>query len=170
MSKSKIVGIMSLIVFAMGIVLAGDAVAGEKGKGTAREVFYGTTFHTINVPGIEGHTLVLGEAKMIHFSEKFGPSVGICTQMLDLIKGKGGQCQGYNQYTYPDGSTITHKWKGELKGGGRGKLGTASSEGTYTYIKGTGKYQGIQGGGTWKSYTLAPGQWYSDSEGEYTLP
>jgi len=32
MSKSKIVGMMVLIVFAMGILLAGEAAAGEKGK------------------------------------------------------------------------------------------------------------------------------------------
>lgn len=40
MSKSKIVGMTVLIAFAMGILLVGDVVAGEKVKG--RNVWYGT--------------------------------------------------------------------------------------------------------------------------------
>ena len=39
MSKSKIIGIMALIAFAMGIFLVGDAVAGERGKVVTREVW-----------------------------------------------------------------------------------------------------------------------------------
>jgi len=167
MSKSKIVGIMALIAIA--IVLAGDVVAGEKGKVVAREVFYATTYHTLKVPDVEGHTNRLLEAKSIYFNEKFGPAVGVLTQLQDVIKG-AGTLEGYNHYTYPDGSTISVKWKGESKGGGLSLSGVATAEGTWTFIKGTGKYEGIQGRGTWKSYVLAPGQWYSDSEGEYTLP
>lgn len=54
MSKSKIVGIMALIVFVMGIFLVGDAVAGERGKSVVREVYYMTTIHTLKVPDVEG--------------------------------------------------------------------------------------------------------------------
>jgi len=169
MSKSKIVGIMSLVVFAMGIVLAGDVVAGEKGKVVAREVFYRTNILRLNIPDVEGHTMHLVEAKLIHFNEKFGPAVGILTNFADVTKGTGPH-QGYVHLTFSDGSTITHKWKGESKGGGTTISGVASSVGTWSFIKGTGKFEGIQGEGTWKSYNLGPGQWYSDLEGEYKLP
>jgi hypothetical protein len=169
MSKFKIVGMMALIAFAMGIFLVGDAVAGERGKIIAREVYYVTTIHTLKVPDVEGHTNNLFEAKAIGFSEKWGAYLIYETLTLDITKGEGTH-QGYNHQTFPDGSTITLKFEGKNMGAGRGITGSSSSEGTWTYIKGTGKFAGIQGRGTYKSHIMDPAQWYSDAEGEYTLP
>ncbi|MGA2468978.1 MAG: hypothetical protein ABSH06_32165 [Thermodesulfobacteriota bacterium] len=169
MCKSKIVGMMALIAFAMGIFSVGDALAGERGKVAAREVLYATTVQTLKVPDVEGHTIHLIEAKGIGFSEKWGAYLIYLTYTLDVIKGEGTH-QGYNHMTYPDGSTFTVKYEGKNMRGGRGLTGTAGGEGTWTLIKGTGKFEGIQGEGTYKSYSLGPGQWYNDTEGEYTLP
>jgi hypothetical protein len=169
MSKSKIIGIMALIVFAMGTLLVEDVAAGERGKIMTREVLYATAVQTLKVPDVDGHAIYLIEAKGIGFSEKWGSYLVYLTCTNDLIKGEG-PVQGYSQFTYPDGSTITEKWEGKNKGGGRATTGSASGEGTATYIKGTGKFEGIQGEATWKSYNMGPGQFYSDDEGEYTLP
>jgi hypothetical protein len=169
MSKFKIVGMMVLIAFAMGIVLAGDVVAAEKGKVTYRQVFNVTTIHTLKVPDVEGHAYTLFEAKGILFSEKWGPGVVSMIASFDLIKG-AGTFQGYTHTTFPDGSTITAKFEGKSITTGVGLTGIGLSEATWTYVKGTGKFQGIQGRGTSKSNTLAPGQFYADAEGEYTLP
>ena len=169
MSKSKIVGIMALIVFAMGMVLVGYAMAEERGNVAVREVFYAPTIHILKVPDVEGHTIHLWESKGIGFNEKWGAYLITSTYTMDLIKGEG-PVQGYNQYTYPDGSTITNKFECKLMGGGRSVSGASSGEGTGTYIKGTGKFEGIQGGGTFKVYIPGPGQYYSDGEYEYTLP
>jgi hypothetical protein len=87
----------------------------------------------------------------------------------DRTKGLGPS-EGYNVTTYPDGSTITAKVKAEATSAGSGKSGSGEGEGTYTWVRGTGKFQGIQGGGTFKFRVLGPGQWYADFEGEYTLP
>jgi hypothetical protein len=169
MSKSKIVAMMALIAFVMGIFLVGDAVAGERGKVAARIVDYATTVHTLKVPDVEGHTILLIEGKGIGFSEKWGACLTYNTHTLDLIKGEGTS-QGYEQMTFPDGSTITEKFEGRLKGGGGTTSGSSSGEGTWTYIKGTGRFEGIRAEGTWKSYVPGRGQWYADVEGEYTLP
>jgi hypothetical protein len=169
MSKSKTVGMMALIAFTIGIVLAGDAAAGEIVKDVGRAVFYATAVHQLKVPDVEGHAIVLIEAKGIGFSEKWGSCLEYEIVTLDLIKGKGTH-QGYGQITCPDGSTVTEKFEGKNLGGGPGITGSHSSEGTWTYIKGTGKFEGIKGGGTYKSYNMGPGQWYSDAESEYTLP
>jgi len=40
------------------------------------------------------------------------------------------------------------------------------SKGTYTFIGGTGKFEGITGGGTWESKSLSPGVNYNEAEGE----
>jgi hypothetical protein len=37
-------------------------------------------------------------------------------------------------------------------------------------VKGTGKFEGIKGGGTAKDYPLSPEQSYVDWEGEVELP
>ena len=169
MSKSKIVGMLALVAFVMGIFLVGDALAGERGKVVTREVYYMLTIHTLKVPDVEGHAIHLLEAKGIGFNEKWGAYLIYVSQTLDLIKGEG-PFQGYSQHTYPDGFTITVKFEGKNKGAGRGTTGASSSEGTWRYIKGTGKFEGIQGVATYKTYALGPGQFYTDGEGEYTLP
>jgi hypothetical protein len=169
MSKSKIIGMVALIVFAMGILLVGDAVAGERVRAVSREVYYMTTSHTVKVPDVEGHAIHLWEAKGISSSEKLGACLVSNMGTLDLIKGEGTH-QGYGQVTCPDGSTFTAKFEGKNIGAGRTNTGSHSSEGTTTIFKGTGKFEGIQGGGTYKSYNMGPGQWYSDVEFEYTLP
>ncbi len=118
MSKSKIVGMMALIVFVMGIFLVGDAVAGERGKILMREVHYSPTLHAIKVPDVEGHAIIAYEGKGIAFFEKWGACLATETGTFDLLKGEGPG-QGYSHYTFPDGSTITMKWEGKIGGGGR---------------------------------------------------
>jgi hypothetical protein len=161
MSKSKIVGIVALIAFTMAILLVGNALAGERGKISSRNVYYSPTFHTLKVPDVEDHTIMLYEGKGISFTEKWGACLVYEAGIVDTIKGEG-TCQGYTQYSFPDGSTTMQKWEG--------RLGAARNEGTWTYIKGTGKFNGIQGKGTWKASLMSPERWYSDGVGEYTLP
>ena len=63
MSKSKIVGMMALIIFAMGILLVGDAVAGEKFK--CRTVAFTTKYQQIDVGDEDGHLVAVWEGKGI---------------------------------------------------------------------------------------------------------
>jgi hypothetical protein len=51
-----------------------------------------------------------------------------------------------------------------------GKLGTGYWESEFTIVKGTGKYEGIQGKGIAYSYQVAEKQSYSDWEVEVELP
>ena len=169
MSKFKIVGMMALIAFAIGIFFVGEAAAGESGKMIVREVYYTPTIHILKVPDVEGHINFLGESKGIASYEKWGDCLLNLTQTGDLISGEGPS-QGYVHVILSDGSTYTRKFEGKLVGRGRTTLGSALAEGTLTYIKGTGKLEGIQGAGTYKCPILAPGQFYCDVEMEYTLP
>jgi len=52
----------------------------------------------------------------------------------------------------------------------KGKLWASYWEGESTYVKGTGKYEGIKGKGTWKTYPVSPMQSYSDEVHEIGLP
>ena len=42
-------------------------------------------------------------------------------------------------------------------------------KGSYTYTKGTGKFENIQGGGTYKGGFLGKGIVFVDVEGEYVI-
>ena len=37
-------------------------------------------------------------------------------------------------------------------------------------LKGTGKYDGIEGKGTWRAVFVGPGEWYTDEEWDIELP
>ena len=60
---------MALIAFAIGILLVGDAVAGERGKVADREVFHTNSVQTLKGPDIAGHTIYLMDTKGIGFTK-----------------------------------------------------------------------------------------------------
>ena len=71
--------------------------------------------------------------------------------------------QGYGVMTYKDGDMTLRTWEGRPVAQGQWK-------GTWTFKKGTGKYEGAKGGGTWTSYSLTPEQGYVEAVGEIEMP
>jgi hypothetical protein len=169
MSRLRIFAFITLITLAFAVTLIADALAGEKGKVVNRNVFCASSFPSVKVPDVEGHAIYLVDAKGIGFDEAWGVSAAVCTGTSEVIKG-GGPVAGYTYFTFADGSTLTSKYKGEAKGVAYGTAGRREGEGTWAYVKGTGRFAGIQGEGTYKWYVVAPGIWYADNVGEYTLP
>jgi hypothetical protein len=89
-----------------------------------------------------------------------------------MTKGRGIS-QSYSQATYEDGSATWNKAKTTITPDSGGK--TTSWEGTFEYIKGTGRFEGIKGGGPYTGRRLAPApgagaQYYLDYTTTYTLP
>jgi hypothetical protein len=163
MSKSKVMAMMVLIAFAMSIVLVGNAVAGEKFK--ARAVKHVLKWEQINVGDEEGHVVVLYESKGIS-NDLQGKSytdgwVNHEKGLFDMNNKTGaGSCQGYSEFTSKEGEKIFSKWEGSM------------ANGTWTFFKGTGRYEGIRGGGTWSPGppTSDPGYFSTNHEGEVELP
>ena len=165
MSKSKIVGIMALTVFAMFIILAGNAVAGERFKW--RAVWYTPKSESINVPGEEGRIMVICEDKgilgVIEGSKLMDGMAGVDVYCLDMNTKTGtGFGHGMIQFTNRDGDKIYWEWEGRTKNGGFG--------GPATITKGTGKFEGLKGKANWSTVTVTPNQFYADWEGEMDLP
>jgi hypothetical protein len=153
MSRYKMFAFIVLMTFAFGIALVADALAGERGKAAGHNLGLMTTTHALKVPDVEDHNIFLYGGKGIAFTDKWGNGKATDIGMLDVIKGASSS-QGYTCLTFPDGSIYTITFKGNAT--------AASNTGTFTWISGTGKPEGIQGGGTWKAYMLAPDQWYTD--------
>ena len=168
MSKSKIVGIMALIVFAMGIFLVGNAVAGEKHR--LSTVYHMIKWEQMNVPAEEGHVIGLWEAKGVTRNKdgkRFGEGVIIHTVGsldLNMKTGNGLAHHYYDEWTDRDGDKIYSN------GEGKSKIGEPFWEGRNTFTRGVGKYEGIRGGFTWKAYSVSPDQFIADWDVEIELP
>jgi hypothetical protein len=170
MSRSKIIGMMALIAFAVGIFLVGDAGAGEKYK--IRIVWYFTTWNQIDVPGEEKHLLAVDESKGISSNmegkEFLEGAVLRGVEVVEIdLKAETGSNHGYTESTDRDGDKIYYRWEGTRI---KGKLWGSQWEGKYTILRGTGKYEGIQGKGTWTYHNPAPMQTVTDWEMEVELP
>jgi len=166
MSRYKIIALMALFVFALGIAFIGDALAGEKFK--IRTVFHSIKSEQIAVPGEEGHVVGVGEVKGIasvlegnalapgkfcHYVNSFdmNTKTGVGSSR---VYGDTTDADGDIYYWLSEGKFVEGKyWKGKM-----------------TIVGGTGKYQGLQGKGTYTSHSVAPGQSYSDGEWEWEWP
>jgi hypothetical protein len=69
---------------------------------------------------------------------------------------------GYTERIDRDGDKVYTKWEGQA--------GKEGAQGTFIFVKGTGKYEGIKGKATWSSVVVAPNQGYTDFEGEVEWP
>jgi hypothetical protein len=167
MSKSKIVGIMTLITFSMGIFLVGNVLAGEKFK--ARNAYHSVKWEQVNVGDEEGHVVAVYESKAITtnlegkwFSDG---SVERNTGLWDInLKTGLGSVHGYAEMADKDGNKYYYTLEGKVVEAGK------PTKGVWTIVKGTGKFEGITGKGTWEYYPLGPGEGYSNWEIEVELP
>ena len=162
MSKWKIMALVALITFAFATVGIGNAVAGEKVKG--RNAKHTTRWEQIEVGDEEGHVVGIYEAKGIVSRTDGKTFVTWECGLLDMnLKTGLGSGTGHGVTTDRDGDKMHWTWKGKT-------VKPGIWEGTLAYVKGTGKYEGIKGKGTYTNYTIAPRQNYADFEMEEELP
>ena len=165
MSCSKIFAVTAVVMFVFGIATIDCAVAGEKVKIKAHGANFNVKWEQIEVGDEAGHIIGIYENKGIAFDETTGGRTldrGI--GMMDINPKTGlVTISGYGVFTDKDGDKTVRKIEGKAVGKGH-------SKGVWTYVKGTGKHEGIKGGGTWSSYSLATGQSYWEAEGEVEMP
>jgi hypothetical protein len=163
MSASKIISTTVAIIFFLGIYTLDCAVAGEKVK--AHGASFTVKFEQMEVGDEEGHVIAIYEQKQIYISEITGDKTSSTTiGFMDLNTKTGeGSGKGYGVTYYKDGDKTFRSWEGK-------SVGPGHWQGTYKVIKGTGKYEGIKGGGNWDSYYVAPQQSYMEVEGEFEIP
>lgn len=163
MLRSKLFTVLTVVLFVFWIAMIDCAVAGEKVKLHATSVT--TKSHQMKVGDVEGHMIILSESKQVYFNEKTGEKLTrVGKNIIDInMKTGQGTLKGYGVMTSPNGDKRFTISEGKPVGKGHWK-------GAYTYTGGTGKFEGIKGGGTWGSTTLAPGISYMEVEGEMEIP
>jgi hypothetical protein len=164
MFKSKILSVMSVLLFVLGSGMINGAAAGEKFKSQA--VSFVTNWQQIEVGDEEGHVLALVEQKQLYIDEKTGEkAVSTAKNLMDInLKTGQGSLKGYGVETFPSGDKLVRTHEGKPVGPGHWK-------GTWSIIKGTGKYEGSKGAGTWDAYSMGKGEpSYLEVEGEMETP
>lgn len=126
----------------------------------------------VKVTHIEGVVIGVMDRKGLSIFENGDIATTSCRGTFDTKKG----FQGYSSIAFDDGPTLVLSWKGPTRmvppGG---KFGGYS--GTFEYAKGTGRFKGIKGSGTftakapqWNKDYKAMGFTYYEWSGTYTLP
>ena len=130
-----------------------------------RVVFHYVKMEVIQVGDVPGHVIGVADAAGLTFDDIENKVGTFATHVLfDSTKGNGTHW-GYDMRTYDDGSMIT-KFQGTTMAG-EGEM--SSFQGTSTFTKGTGRYEGIQGGTSYAGKGGPTGR-YADVTGSYTLP
>lgn len=163
-SKRLMLLLISLAsIFALGLT---SSLAEEKTKIAGKRYGVSTKREVIKLDDTKGHILVLSESKGVDVATG---AQFVSSAFGDLVKGNGPQW-GYSKSVSPDGSVAftTHKMKVTTTLSPEGKPIT-TFEGTFSFTKGTGKWEDVQGGGTAKGKIIGPGIYTYDWEGEYSI-
>ena len=151
------------------VALAAMAAAQTKTSGTA-SFTKPEPMYSIEVGDHAGHSLYINKAactwtkgmEIAGLETKDGHDV-----TYGDVKGNKAHVNGYHISNMSNGDKIYVRFQGTdtMKDG---KMET--SEGTWSYIGGTGKLKGIKGKGTYKGKPDAAGNMVYAIEGEYELP
>ena len=165
MSWSRICSLFTALTIIFGMSTIDNTIAGEKEKVKATGTSINVKFNKIDIGNEDGHAIAVYENKLLWISEKDGgKATAISRGTMDFnYKAGNGIMRGYSEMKMPDGDTVFSSYEGKMVGKGKVK-------GTYTYIGGTGKYEGCTGGGTWESQSLARGVSHVVAEGERIYP
>jgi hypothetical protein len=125
--------------------------------------------HPIPVPDGEGHALMLGRVKGVNRSTGQTPYMDqgqvTSVEFGDLTQGNGPH-QGY--VTFVQGAdTVISRWSGKVTTTlSPDKTPATSFAGTWTKIRGTGRYQEANGKGSYKGHFVSQTEYICDWSGE----
>jgi hypothetical protein len=161
---SKLLRISIVILFVLGVVMIASPAAAEKWK------WNGTSFTTevqkMDVGDEEGHVLMISKAQQLYVNETTGAKwTGPSVSTMDINpKSMKMTLRGYGVIVDEDGDKLIRTHEGKI-------VGKNQWAGTYTYTSGTGKFEGIKGGGTFTMYSMGQGQpAYIEAEADVEIP
>jgi hypothetical protein len=157
------------LIFAIGI---SSSTAQQKIKVAGKFTSTQTRMDSSAIGDAEGHVFSLTEYKGTNVStgeHKFMDGAQVFNvSFTDLVKGNGPQ-QGYIEFSQQDDRTYA-KWEGNV-------TTTLSAEdtpiitfeGTFSWIKGTGQFENIQGKGTYSGQFTSKTTYSTEWTGEYII-
>jgi hypothetical protein len=149
-----------------GILVISAWVLGSAAPGQAEDlkcklISMYTKVETNKIDDQEGHIIGIYERKGLMVHENGEVANELNRGVFDSVKGVS-KYQGYCLQTFKDGSTMMMKHQGTIN---KGQIVEASFE----FIKGTGRFEGIKGRGTYTGQNYESFN-YLQFTGTYTLP
>lgn len=122
----------------------------------------------LEVGDVPGHSVMLVQARGLAFLESGEVAEVTATEIIDDTKGEATY-HGYEILTFEDGSSVMSKFEGTGTTSEGGKF--VDFKGTFSYTGGTGRFEGIDGGGTHegRNHAASGVGFYVNFEGTYTL-
>ena len=122
--------------------------------------------HSIEVPDRPGHVLWLGKRKcswtepmeLMGAKSKDGVAIHFSEEMENALHE-----HGFEVDTFDNGEKVTMQTVGQVQG----VKGPADSKGRWSLMRGTGKFKGIKGGGTYEGKLAADDVLTLEFEGVY---
>ena len=165
---------MVLLTFVVPVVLSmPNASLAQTGMFTASGKVVSVLAETRVRPGDKpNHELVMTRRMdTITYSDStFTSGQALLAEVADAMIGTGGSIRGYFAITHPSGDKTFTSYEGTYtatpKPTGPPEL---RGQGKWSYTGGTGKFDGIVGGGTFKFGPDLPGGAAYEFDGQYTL-
>jgi hypothetical protein len=156
----------------VGLPLAALAMLGWSAGGTKISGTFSVRYaeqHPLAVPDAAGHNLVIGRAQGVNRSTGPTPYMdgGAVTnyEFADLTQGNGPQ-QGYISMSQGADSMIS-KWSGKVSTTlSSDKTPSTTLKGTWTKVRGTGRYRDVAGRGTYRGRFTSQTEYMVDWKGE----
>jgi hypothetical protein len=154
--------ILIILLSTIFIIIAQSAFAQRQIEEKWREVFVTIDSKKVPVKTIDGLVLGVMEQRGFAFYED-GSVATITAWLIYESQGRNTQYSGYVLYSFRDGATQMARFEG-------GGDAIGKQKGNFTFIKGTGKYDGIQGSGTFTAEGFPPkADLYVDVDAQYTI-
>ena len=83
------------------------------------------------------------------------------------LTGPNAKVHGYSTSVFDNDDSTIVRYAGTMQ---MKKDGSGTDKGTWSYVRGTGKFKGISGSGTFKGQAAADGSGWVDVTGHYALP
>ena len=170
-SKRSLVLFMSLAL--MAVYGATTSMAQQKGTKVSGTITAANVYlQAINLDDAKGHRLAIAQSEGTNATAGANPFMDGAEVMIagtdDLVNGTGTGA-GYTKISKGDDAVyLKREAKITTEVPPKGQPVT-TFEGTFTFIKGTGQYQNIQGSGTYKGKYISKTIYTVEWEGEYTL-
>ena len=137
----------------------------------SRIVMHLTKAERVEVADVPGHVLVVGEQMGLRFMADGEAGIYSGWFTADYTNGSGKH-EGYSATTFDDGSRIVTRMEGTTKASEDGRI--SEFKGAFSYVSGSGRFEGIRGKGTYVGRRVAPlsagADGYIDLSSSYTMP
>ncbi len=145
------------------LALAAPAAAEESGQWHAKGVLVILEKHTVKVEDRANHTVTLLDWDGAVFNSDGKPFLDKARYQVVSVTDVGVSSGGYKTFTDADGSKVFAKYR-------RTEANPPEFRGTFEFIGGTGKYEGITGSGTFHVVLISDRTGLDELRAEYRIP